>query len=353
MSAGTFAAPAVDALTLVRAGRRRRRIRWTVVTGILTGAVLIAFALSLMLGQSFYTPAEVWGVITGQRVAGASFTVGELRLPRAVTALLTGLCFGMGGVVFQSMLRNALASPDVIGINTGASAAAVIGIVVLGAGETVVSIMAMAAALVVALAIYLLAYRKGGSGARLILVGIGVAAMCQAVVSYVISRAAEWDLPAAMRWITGNLNDATWDRALPVAGAVVVLAPVLLVLARRLEILRMGDETAAAVGLPVERSRVLLIIAAVGLLAFGTAAAGPIAFVSFLAGPIAVRLLGPVGSPVLPAGLVGALLVLVADYCAQYAFGTRLPVGVITGVLGAPYLIYLLARSSRSGGTTL
>jgi len=108
-----------------------------------------------------------------------------------------------------------------------------------------------------------------------------------------------------------------------------------------------------AVGLPVERSRVLLIVAAVGLLAFGTAAAGPIAFVSFLAGPIAVRLLGPVGSPVLPAGLVGALLVLVADYCAQFAFGTRLPVGVITGVLGAPYLIYLLVRSSRSGGTTL
>ena len=213
--------------------------------------------------------------------------------------------------------------------------------------------MAMAAALTVALSIYLLAYRKGGSGARLILVGIGVAAMCQAVVSYVISRAAEWDLPAAMRWITGNLNDATWDRAQPVAGAVIVLAPVLLVLARRLEILRMGDETAAAVGLPVERSRVLLIVAAVGLLAFGTAAAGPIAFVSFLAGPIAVRLLGPVGSPVLPAGLVGALLVLVADYCAQFAFGTRLPVGVVTGVLGAPYLIYLLVRSSRSGGTTL
>ncbi|MEV7828567.1 FecCD family ABC transporter permease [Microbacterium enclense] len=353
MSAGILSTSAVDALALVRAGRRRRRARWVTVTGILAAAVVTAFALSLMLGQTLYSPAEVWGVLTGQRVPGASFTVGELRLPRAVTGLLTGLCFGMGGVVFQSMLRNALASPDVIGINTGASAAAVIGIVVLGVGETAVSVMAMAAALTVALSIYLLAYRKGGSGARLILVGIGVAAMCQAVVSYVISRAAEWDLPAAMRWITGNLNDATWDRALPVAGAVIVLAPVLLVLARRLEILRMGDETAAAVGLPVERSRVLLIVAAVGLLAFGTAAAGPIAFVSFLAGPIAVRLLGPVGSPVLPAGLVGALLVLVADYCAQFGFGTRLPVGVITGVLGAPYLIYLLVRSSRSGGTTL
>lgn len=353
MSTATLSPGSSPTLTAVVAGRRRRRRRWTLVTGILIAAVVLAYAGSLMFGQTFYSPAEVWGVVTGQLVPGASFTVGELRLPRATTALMTGLCFGMGGVVFQSMLRNALASPDVIGINTGASAAAVIGIVVLGLGETAVSVMAMVAALVVALSIYLLAYRKGGSGARLILVGIGIAAMCQAIVSYVISRAAEWDLPAAMRWITGNLNDATWDRAVPVAVAVVVLGPILLGLSGRLEILRMGDDTAAAVGLPVERSRVLLIVAAVGLLAFGTAAAGPIAFVSFLAGPIAVRILGPVGSPVLPAGLVGALLVLVADFCAQFAFGTRLPVGVITGVLGAPYLVYLLIRSSRSGGTSL
>jgi len=349
----TLAPPTLDALRVVVNGRRRRRRRWIAVTGALAAAVVIVFTLSLMLGQTFYSPTDVWGVLTGRRVPGASFTVGELRLPRAVTGLLTGLCFGMGGVVFQSMLRNSLASPDVIGISTGASAAAVFGIVVLGLGETAVSFLALAAALLTALLIYALAYRDGGSGPRLILIGIGVAAMCQAIVSYVISRAAEWDLPAAMRWITGDLNDATWDRALPVAAAVVVLAPVLLVLARRLELLRMGDDTAAAVGLPVERSRLLLIVAAVGLLAFGTAAAGPIAFVAFLAGPIAVRILGPVGSPVLPAGLVGALLVLVADFCAQYAFGTRLPVGVVTGVLGAPYLVYLLIRSSRSGGTSL
>ena len=115
--------------------------------------MLVAFSLSLMLGQTIYSPADVWGVLTGQRVPGASFTVGELRLPRAVTGLLTGLCFGMGGVVFQSMLRNALASPDVIGINTGASAAAVIGIVVLGLSEAAVSFLEEVAALAAALAI--------------------------------------------------------------------------------------------------------------------------------------------------------------------------------------------------------
>jgi iron complex transport system permease protein len=318
-----------DAVSLVRAGRRRRSRRWVLVTSVLAVLALAAYAISLMVGQTFYTPAEVWGVITGHQVPGASFTVGELRLPRATTAILTGICFGMGGVVFQTMLRNPLASPDVIGISSGASAAAVIGIVVLSLDETPVSFLATGAALVAALLIYLLAYKKGGSGARLILIGIGVAA------------------------ITGNLNDATWNRTIPLAVIMVVVVPLLLIRSRDLETLRLGDETAAALGLPVERRRIVLIVLAVCLLAFATAAAGPISFVAFLAGPIAVRILGPVGSPVLPAGLVGGLLVLVADLAAQYAFGTRLPVGVVTGVLGAPYLVYLLIRGSRSGGSTI
>ncbi|WP_192900692.1 FecCD family ABC transporter permease [Microbacterium sp. RG1] len=349
----TVAAGAVDALSLVRAGRRRRRRRWIVVTSALAAIAIIVYALSLMLGQTLYSPAEVWAVLTGQRVPGASFTVGELRLPRATTALLTGLCFGMGGVVFQTMLRNPLASPDVIGISSGASAAAVTGIVVLGLGETSVSFLATGAALAAALLIYLLAYKRGGSGARLILIGIGVAAICNSVISYVISRAAEWDLQTAMRWITGNLNDASWAKVLPLAAVMVLVVPALLFLSRDLELLRVGDEAASALGVRVERSRLLLIVAAVCLLAFATAAAGPISFVAFLAGPIAVRILGPVGSPVIPAGLVGAVLVLVSDFIAQYALGTRLPVGVVTGVLGAPYLVYLLIRSSRAGGTSI
>lgn len=344
---------AVQATDIVRAGRRRRRRRWIAVTSVLAAVALIAYALSLMVGQTFYSPAEVWGVLTGQRLPGASFTVGELRLPRATTALLTGLCFGMGGVVFQTMLRNPLASPDVIGISSGASAAAVTGIVVLGLGETPVSFLATGAALMAALLIYLLAYKRGGSGARLILIGIGVAAICNSVVSYVISRAAEWDLQTAMRWITGNLNDASWDKVLPLSAVMVLVVPALLLLARDLELLRVGDETASALGVRVERSRLLLIVTAVCLLAFATAAAGPISFVAFLAGPIAVRILGPVGSPILPAGLVGAVLVLMSDFVAQYALGTRLPVGVVTGVLGAPYLVYLLIRSSRTGGSSL
>lgn len=338
-------------LEIVARGRARRAWRRRLVVGALLLAVVVMYAVSLMVGQTFYSPAEVWGVITGQTVPGASFTVGELRLPRATLALLTGLCFGMGGAVFQTMLRNPLASPDIIGINAGASAAAVVGIVFLSLTETGVSLLATVAALGTALTIYLLAYKDGGAGARFILIGIGVAAIFNSVVSYVLSRAAEWDLQAAMRWITGNLNGSSWSQVVPLAIAMVVVVPVLLWLTRDLELMRLGDEAASALGVPVERRRILLIVAAVALLAFATAAAGPIAFVAFLSGPIAARMLGPVGSPVLAAGLFGSLLVLVADLTAQYLLGLRLPVGVVTGVLGAPYLIILLIRSSRSGGS--
>ncbi|QLD12930.1 FecCD family ABC transporter permease [Microbacterium oleivorans] len=348
MSATTSAPSTID---VVSAGRRRRALRRRLVVGGLLTGVIVAYAVSLMVGQTFYSPAEVWGVITGQTVPGASFTVGELRLPRATVALLTGLCFGMGGAVFQTMLRNPLASPDIIGINAGASAAAVVGIVFLSLSETGVSLLATVAALVTALTIYLLAYKDGGAGARFILIGIGVAAIFNSVVSYVLSRAAEWDLQAAMRWITGNLNGASWSQAVPLALAMIVVVPALLWLTRDLELMRLGDDTASALGVPVERRRILLIVAAVALLAFATAAAGPISFVAFLSGPIAARMLGPVGSPVLAAGLFGSLLVLVADLTAQYLLGLRLPVGVVTGVLGAPYLIFLLIRSSRSGGS--
>ncbi|GAB2691693.1 iron complex transport system permease protein [Microbacterium marinum] len=347
----TALAPQRGALEIVSQGRARRRRRRIVVTGLLLIAVAAAYLISLMVGQTFYTPAEVWAVITGQTVPGASFTVGELRLPRSTVALLAGLCFGMGGAVFQTMLRNPLASPDIIGINAGASAAAVVGIVFLSFDETTVSLVATVAALATALTIYLLAFKDGGAGARFILIGIGVAAMFNSVVAYVLSRAAEWDLQAAMRWITGNLNGAAWSQAVPLAIAIAIVVPVLLWLTRDLELLRLGDDTASALGVPVERRRIMLIVCAVALLAFATAAAGPISFVAFLAGPIAARLLGPVGSPVLVAGLFGAFLVLFADLTGQYLLGMRLPVGVVTGVLGAPYLIFLLIRSSRSGGS--
>ncbi|WP_151526294.1 iron chelate uptake ABC transporter family permease subunit [Serinicoccus kebangsaanensis] len=348
MSASPTTRPAPSALRLGRRRRAASRRRAAAVLGLL---VLALFAVSLMVGQTFYGPGEVWRVILGQEVPGASFTVGTLRLPRAVLGLVAGAALGMAGVTFQTMLRNPLASPDIIGISAGASAAAVVGIVVLRVDEALVSGLAIVAALATALVIYLLAYRDGVLGTRLILIGIGIAAMLDSVVAYVIVRAAAWDLQVAMRWLTGSLNGATWGVVLPLVLAAVVLMPALLGQARQLELLQHGDDTASALGVRVERTRLTVIVAAVALIAFATAAAGPIAFVAFLAGPIAARIVGAGGSLMVPAALTGSLLVLAADLAGQHLFGTRYPVGVITGVLGAPYLVYLLIRTNRAGGS--
>jgi iron complex transport system permease protein len=290
-------------------------------------------------------------VVLGETVPGASFTVGELRLPRAVLAVLSGLAFGMAGVSFQTLLRNPLASPDIIGISHGAGAAAVVGIVVLSLDGPVVSALALGGAVLTAAAIYLLSHTGGFAGTRLILIGIGVAAMLQSVISYVLSRAANWDIQTAMQWLTGSLNNASWERVLPLVVAVVVTVPLMLAQGRALGAMQLGDDSASGLGIRVTRTRLLFILGAVVLLAVATAATGPIAFVAFMAGPIAARLTGPGATLLLPAGLVGALLVLGGDLVGQFALGARYPVGVITGVLGAPYLIYLLIRTNRSGGS--
>lgn len=335
----------------VIAGRRARARRRVIVTAALAVATVAVFALSLMIGQTFYTPGEVVRVILGDTVPGASFTVGELRLPRAVTGLLAGIAFGMAGATFQTMLRNPLASPDIIGISSGASAAAVFAIVILGLSETAVSLFALAGALATALAIFLLSNRGGFAGTRLILIGIGLAAMLNALVSYVLSRAAAWDIQAAMQWLAGSLNAATWERVIPLAVAVAIVAPSLLLAGRSLAVLRLGDDSAAGLGVRVTATRVVLIVGAVTVLAVATAAVGPIAFIAFMSGPIAARLIPAGSSPLLASALVGALLVLSADLLGQFAFENRYPVGVITGVLGAPYLIYLLIRTHRQGGS--
>ncbi len=321
------------------------------MTASLALAIVATYAVTLMVGNTFYGPSEVIRVILGEQVPGASFTVGDLRLPRATLGVLAGFSFGIAGVTFQTMLRNPLASPDIIGISSGASAAAVIGIVIFSWSETAVSVAALVAALATALGIYLLSFRHGFAGTRLILIGIGVGAMLDSVVSYTLSRAAAWDMQSALQWLTGSLNGATWERVTPLAVACAVLVPLLLAQGRNLGVLRLGDDAASGLGVRVGLSRVLLIMAAVALLAFATAACGPIAFVAFMAGPIAARIVGPSGSLLLPAALVGALLVLLADLVGQFAFDHRYPVGVVTGVLGAPFLIYLLVRINRAGGS--
>lgn len=337
---------------LIVAGRQRRLRRRTLALAGLVVGVLIAFTATLMVGRTFYGLDQVVPVLLGEPVPGASFTVGELRLPRATLAVLAGFAFGIAGATFQTMLGNPLASPDILGVSSGAGAAAVFGIIVLGLNESATSVFALAGALATAGAIFLLSNRGGFVGTRFILIGIGLASMLQSITSYMLARAAEWDIQRAMQWLTGSLSGAAWEQLLPLALAMAALLPVLLLGARSLELLRFGSDAATALGVPVGRARLVLIVAAVVLLAFATAGSGPIMFVAFMAGPIAARLVGPGSSTLVPAGLTGALLVLLADLVGQNLLGERYPVGVVTGVLGAPYLILLLIRMNRTGQTS-
>ncbi len=339
-------------IAAVHGGRARRGRRRVVAVTVLAALVVVLFGGMLMLGNTVYPVSDVLAVLAGQQVPGAGFTVGTLRLPRALVAVLAGLAFGVAGATFQTMLRNPLASPDVIGITSGASAAAILSLIILQWDGTATMALALIAGIVTALVIYLAARGGESTGGRLILIGIGVGAMLDAVVAFLIVRADVYDVAVAVRWMTGSLNGARMADVPPLAVAVLLLVPLVLLLGRDLGILELGDASATALGVRVDRTRVVLVVAAVALACFATATTGPIAFVAFLAGPIAARIVGP-GSPViLPAALTGAVLVQAADLLGQFAFDTKFPVGVVTGILGAPYLIYLLIRTSRRGGSS-
>lgn len=342
---------ATHILHRVRQGRQHRARLWLGVLVVLALILIASVALALMLGQSFTPPRDVLRVLMGENVPGASFTVGHLRLPRALLSVLGGMSFGLGGVAFQIMLRNPLASPDIIGVSSGASAAAVFAIVILGLDGPTVTVFSVAVGLGVALLVYGLSSRNGVAGTRLILVGIGVSAMIESFIAYILARAPAWNLQEAMRWLTGSVNAAQLDQALPVLLALILFGGILLSRGRDLEALRMGDDTAAALGVRIGLTRITVMVCAVGMIAVATAVTGPIAFVAFLSGPIAARVIGPSGSLLLPSALIGACLVLVGDYIGQFLLPGRYPVGVVTGALGAPYLIYLIIRVNRRGGS--
>jgi iron complex transport system permease protein len=321
-----------------------RRRAW-----IVGGMGLLVFALlagNVLLGSYTVTIPDFFAMLGGENIPGASFIVMENKLPQALLGLLAGASFGVAGAVFQAMLRNPLASPDIIGISYGASAAAVAAVVLFGVRGAGVSVAAIVGALLVALLIAFLARGRGGTG--LILMGIGAAAFMQAVVTFLMSRADISNAQELMVWLTGSLNSANWERVGILGVALLVLVPLVALGSRELRGLSLGDDTAAGLGFNVARARLLLIVLGVLLAALPTAAAGPIAFVAFLSGPIAKRLNR--GAPSLPlSGLVGAAIVLAAHFIAANAFpGTSLPVGVVTGALGAPFLLWLLISSNRA-----
>ncbi|HWJ78820.1 MAG TPA: iron chelate uptake ABC transporter family permease subunit [Niallia sp.] len=336
-----------ESMNLIIAGRTKRRRRFILVTILLA---IIAFALCcsmLMLGNTIYPVSDVINVLLGEKVRGASFAVGTIRFPRMVAGVFAGFAFGISGHVFQTMLRNPLANPNVIGITAGSSAAAVFCIIVLHASNAFVSLASIIGGLATVLVIFLLSKGTSFSIGRLILIGIGIQAMLDAVVSYLLLIGQHHDVPTAMRWLSGSLNGSKMENLYPLMITVLILTPVIISFGRRLDMLELGEQMATSLGINTNKTRLMLIISSVLIIALATATTGPIAFVAFLAGPIAKRLVGVGFSTLIPAGLVGIILVLASDLIGQFAFVARYPVGVITGILGAPYLILLLIRMNR------
>jgi iron complex transport system permease protein len=345
---------ALDAAGTVRHIRHRLATRRRLVTLALCLLLALTFAAALYLGDYPVPHGEVvrslLSPFTGLVDKGVDFIVLNVRLPRATLAVLTGMSFALSGIIFQTLLRNPLASPDIIGISHGASAAAVFCIIMLGLSGFAVALGALAGAVLTALVIYALSWRGGVTAYRVVLIGIGMAAIMGAVMSWLFTRARLFEVQKALGWLIGSLNASNTGDIGIIAVALVILLPVTVLLVRALDAMQLGDDTATALGTRVEAVRLSLMLVAVAYAAFATAAVGPVTFVAFVAGPIARNLLSGAGKGFTQAALVGALVMLGSDLVAQHALpAVQLPVGVVTGVFGAGFLLWLLVVSNRAG----
>lgn len=326
------------------------RFRVLVVGALLAATAFFLFCLGMTIGDYPLGVGQVIAALFGKGEYYDQVVVYDWRMPRVLVGLLVGVALGMSGALFQTITRNPLASPDVIGISAGASTA-VVGGIVLGFGAGLgTQTLGLVGGLASAVLIYVLAWQRGTTGYRIILIGVGVSWMCTSATSYLLARAKLYEAQQALGWLVGNLNDVTWSQVAPLALTLMVLVPAAFVLGGWLRTLHLGDEVAVGLGTPVELARLTLLLIGVGLVAFATAAAGPVAFVALAAPQIAKRLAAQPAPPLFAAALTGAIVVLGSDLIAQVLLtDTRLPVGVVTGVLGAPFLLWLLARANRAG----
>ncbi|MEV4312831.1 iron chelate uptake ABC transporter family permease subunit [Actinocrispum sp. NPDC049592] len=326
----------------------RLDIRATIVCVVMAALVVGIGIVAMTTGDYQLTVSEVVDTLLGQGPPGAEFIVLDLRLPRLLAAVLVGAAFGISGAIMQRITDNPLGSPDIIGFTMGSATGALIVLVLTHGGMLAVAGGALGGGLVTSILIYFLAYKRGVQGFRLVLVGIGISAMLLATNQYLITHASLQDAIAAQAWQVGGLNGRGWEHVEPVAWALLGLLPFAVFFSHRLAILQMGDDTAKALGVPVERTRLVLIMVSVALAAVATAAAGPISFVALASPQIARRLTGSPFSGTVSSGLMGAVLLMASDLGIQRLFSnTQLPVGVATGVIGGLYLCWLLAYEFR------
>jgi iron complex transport system permease protein len=325
------------------------RIRGRPVVVAILLALAAAALLVVAIGTGDYplAPADVVAGLVGGGDAGTTFIVRDLRLPRAACGALVGIALGISGAMFQSLTRNPLGSPDIVGFVHGASVGALIVITMLAGSGAAVSGGALAGGALTALVVYALAFRRGGtSGYRLILVGIAIGYLMVSLIDYLLARARIEEAEEATRWLLGSLNGRGWEDVVPLLVALALLLPATVPAGRALRVLELGDDAAHALGLRVELARLSLVALAVALVSVTVVAVGPVVFVALTAPQIARRLARTAGPPLLCSALTGALVVLAADVMAQRL---ALPVGVMTGAFGGVYLAWLLTMEWRAG----
>lgn len=348
MTSTTLSPPPVRPAPVATVARlRTRQRRRAAVVGLVCLVATLAMALvGLLVGDAGVAPSEVAQALLGDGDPTTDLVVRRLRLPRVTGALVTGAAFGLGGALFQSSLRNPLASPDVLGIAQGASVGAVWAMLGLGLGGAAVTVAAATGALVVAAAIWLLAWRDGLHGIRFVLVGIGAAYLCSGVVAWLLARAEVRVASQALRWTVGDVADVRGEQLLLVTLAVTGLVVVGIAQGHRQRALALGDDHAHGLGVAATRGRSAALLVGVGLVAVATSVAGPVPFVALTAPAIARALLDDGGPALASATAVGAAMTLGADVVGQHLlpWGVTAPVGIVTGLLGAPYLLWLLGR---------
>jgi iron complex transport system permease protein len=294
----------------------------------------------------------VIATIFGQGERVDEFVIMDLRLPRGLAGLIVGIALGVSGAITQSIARNPLASPDILGITGGASAVAVFLVTVSGGTAAAIvssvglSAAALAGGLGTGLLVYFMAWRRGIDGLRLILIGISVSAVMQAITTWLLVTADIRDVARAQAWLVGSLDNRSWDDIWVALWCTLALMAVVAYVAFHLRPMHFGDEVAAGLGVRYSMVRAVLLLCAVLLAGVAVSAAGPVPFVALVAPQVAMRLTRYPTPPLLASGLVGALLLIGSDLVARTVLPVTLPVGVVTAAIGGPFLVYLLVRAN-------
>ena len=316
---------------------------------ILSVLIIALSVISLSLGDINIPPLDIITSFIGIGDPDLTSILVEFRLPRILLAILTGIGLAVSGVVVQSIMRNPLASPDTLGLSSGSGLAAVaVTILMPLASPSVLSAAAFAGGSLVFVIVYLLAYKKGVEPIRFALIGVAVSAFCSSGIHLLISKANP-NVNAALIWLSGSLWGRTWDQLIGLLPWVVILVPLIWLLAARLDLIHLGDEVARGLGARVELIRLVLLASAVAMTAAVVSVVGTIGFVGLIIPHVAKRLVGPRHKQLIPtAALLGALFVLAADLIGRgIAPPIEIPAGLIIGIIGAPYFLYLLWRESK------